>query len=84
MQGNFFLVFRILTSSLGEESMHFALGKILSIVFEWLYLAILISCFVLSLGNRPQGSNRLYMSMVIFWAIIMVYVYSRFESITCC
>ena len=62
--------------------MGFAPGKVLSIVFEWLYLAILISCFVLSLGNRPQGSNKFYMSMVIFWAIIMVYVYSWLENIT--
>ncbi|KAI5811631.1 chitin synthase-domain-containing protein [Peziza echinospora] len=72
--GNFFLVFRILTVSLGEKEMNFAPGKILSIVFEWLYLAILITCFVLSLGNRPQGSNKFYMSMVIFWAIIMLYL----------
>ncbi|KAF8461931.1 chitin synthase A [Kalaharituber pfeilii] len=72
--GNFFLVFRILTVSLGEPNMNFAPGKVLSIVFEWLYLAILITCFVLSLGNRPQGSNKFYMSMVIFWAVIMVYL----------
>lgn len=51
--------------------MHFAPGKVLSIIFEWLYLAILMTCFVLSLGNRPQGSSKFYMSMVVFWAIIM-------------
>ncbi|KAF8420791.1 chitin synthase-domain-containing protein [Tirmania nivea] len=72
--GNFFLVFRILTASLGEDNMHFAPGKILSIIFEWLYLAILITCFVLSLGNRPQGSAKFYMSMIVFWAIIMAYL----------
>lgn len=72
--GNFFLVFRILTASLGEPTMHFAPGKILSIVFEWLYIATLVTCFVLSLGNRPQGSRKFYMAMVIFWAIIMAYL----------
>lgn len=72
--GNFFLVFRILTASLGEPTMHFAPGKILSIVFEWLYIATLVTCFVLSLGNRPQGSTKFYMAMVIFWAIIMAYL----------
>jgi len=51
--------------------MQFAPGKVLSIIFEWLYLAILMTCFVLSLGNRPQGSAKFYMSMVVFWAIIM-------------
>jgi chitin synthase len=70
--GNFFLVFRILTASLQHELG--TAGKVLFIVFEWLYIAVLITCFILSLGNRPQGSNRWYMSMVIFWAIIMAYL----------
>ena len=33
-----------------------------------------MTCFVLALGNRPQGSNKLYMTMVYFWAIIMAYL----------
>lgn len=46
----------------------------LGVVFEWLYLATLLTCFVLALGNRPQGSNKFYMTMVYFWAGIMLYV----------
>ena len=72
--GNFFLVFRILTTSLGDDSLHFAPGNVLSVVFEWLYLGTLLSCFVLSMGNRPQGSNKFYMTMVYFWAVLMVYL----------
>lgn len=70
--GNFFLVFRILTSSLSEPDLLGTAGLVLSVVFEWLYLATLITCFVLALGNRPQGSNKFYMTMVYFWAILMV------------
>jgi chitin synthase len=70
--GNFFLVFRILTSSLAAEIG--TPGKILFIVFEWLYIGVLITCFILALGNRPQGSNKFYMTMVYFWALIMVYL----------
>lgn len=70
--GNFFLVFRILTTSLGGDDLLGNVGVILGTVFEWLYAATLTSCFVLALGNRPQGSNRLYMSMVIFWVFIMM------------
>jgi chitin synthase len=70
--GNFFLVFRILTASLQNELG--VAGKVLFIVFEWLYIAVLITCFILSLGNRPQGSNKWYMSMVYFWCIIMAYL----------
>ncbi|CAI6244364.1 unnamed protein product [Periconia digitata] len=70
--GNFFLVFRILTASLATELG--TVGNVLFIIFEWLYVAVLISCFVLSLGNRPNGSNRLYMTMVYFWCVIMAYL----------
>ena len=72
--GNFFLVFRILTTSLGDPALLGNVGTILSVVFEWLYLATLLTCFILALGNRPQGSNKFYMSMVYFWIIIMVYL----------
>lgn len=69
--GNFFLVFKILTSSLGDPSLLGNVGTILGVVFTWFYGVSLISCFVLSLGNRPSGSGKLYGAMVIFWAIIM-------------
>ena len=49
-------------------------GKILGVIFEWLYLATLLTCFVLAMGNRPQGSNKFYMTMVYFWVCIMVYL----------
>jgi chitin synthase len=35
-----------------------------------------VTCFVLAMGNRPQGSNKLYLAQVYIWAIIMVYVWS--------
>ncbi|KAA8905995.1 chitin synthase-domain-containing protein [Sphaerosporella brunnea] len=72
--GNFFLVFRILTSSLGDSKLGFPPGKILSVVFEWIYLGVLVTCFVMSLGNKPKGSKKLYLAIVVFWAILMVYL----------
>ncbi|KAI9672933.1 MAG: Chitin synthase, class 1 [Trizodia sp. TS-e1964] len=72
--GNFFLVFRILTTALGAPELLGRTGEYLGVVFEWLYLATLLTCFVLALGNRPQGSNKFYMSMVYFWVIIMLYL----------
>lgn len=76
--GNFFLVFKILTTSLGDDSLLGRTGEILGVVFTWLYGVILITCFVLSLGNRPAGSGGLYAAMVWFWAGIMMYV--RFST----
>jgi chitin synthase len=69
--GNFFLVFRILTSSLSDDDLLGTAGLVLSVLFEWLYLVTLVTCFVLALGNRPQGSNKFYMTQVYFWAILM-------------
>ncbi|KUI62912.1 Chitin synthase 3 [Cytospora mali] len=72
--GNFFLVFKILTTSLGDDDLLGTVGMILGVVFEWLYGISLITCFVLSMGNRPSGSGPYYMAMVVFWAIIFVYL----------
>ncbi|KAJ9658635.1 hypothetical protein H2201_007715 [Coniosporium apollinis] len=72
--GNFFLVFRILTQSLGQDDLLGTAGKVLGVVFQWAYMATLITCFVLALGNRPQGSNKFYMTMVYFWVLIMAYL----------
>lgn len=68
------MVFHILTTYLGEKNLLGTAGKVLGVVFEWLYLATLVTCFVLSLGNRPGGSNKLYMTMVYFWVFIMIYL----------
>ncbi|KAJ5711057.1 hypothetical protein N7488_005213 [Penicillium malachiteum] len=72
--GNFFLVFHILTAYLGNSDLLGTAGQVLGIVFEWLYLATLVTCFVLALGNRPGGSNKFYMTMVYFWICIMIYL----------
>ncbi|KFH46189.1 Chitin synthase-like protein [Hapsidospora chrysogenum ATCC 11550] len=72
--GNFFLVFKILTTSLGTEDLLGRVGEILGVVFTWLYGVFLITCFVLSMGNRPAGSGRLYTAMVWFWAGLMIYL----------
>lgn len=72
--GNFFLVFRILTNSLGDPAMGFSPGKILGTVFLWLYCACIVSIFVLSFGNRPKGTQAFYIIVVIFFAVLMAYL----------
>lgn len=67
-------MFHILTSSLGGPDLLGKAGNALAIVAEWLYIVTLLTCFVLALGNRPQGSNKFYLTMVYFWAVIMGYL----------
>lgn len=72
--GSYFLVFRILTTSLSAPELHFAPGNILSVVFLWLYLASIVTTFVLSFGNKPKGTEKFYIVIVLFFAILMVYM----------
>ncbi|KAG6053801.1 Chitin synthase, class 3 [Claviceps sp. LM220 group G6] len=72
--GNFFLVFKILTTSLGSDDLLGKTGMILGVVFTWLYGVFLVTCFVLAMGNRPAGSGKLFTAMVWFWAGIMIYL----------
>lgn len=72
--GNFFLVFWILTSSIGESALGFAPGKVLSQIFLYVYIACLIATFVFSFGNRPTGTRTAYNLMVIFFAVLMAYL----------
>lgn len=72
--GSYFLVFRILTTSLGNPDLGFAPGRVLSAVFLWLYLASIVTTFVLSFGNKPKGTEKFYLVIVIFFAILMAYM----------
>ncbi|WPK23849.1 hypothetical protein PUMCH_001099 [Australozyma saopauloensis] len=72
--GSYFLVFRILTTSLSAPDLHFAPGNVLSVVFLWLYLASIVTTFVLSFGNKPKGTEKFYIVIVLFFAILMVYM----------
>lgn len=72
--GSYFLVFRILTTSLADPALNFAPGNVLSVIFLWLYLASIVTTFVLSFGNTPKGTNRFYVVIVWFFAILMAYM----------
>ncbi|ANZ74738.1 BA75_01139T0 [Komagataella pastoris] len=71
---SYFLVFRILTSALGEPGMNVKPGKVLGVVFLWLYLMSIVTTFVLAFGNRPKGTQKFYIVIVCFFAIMMVYM----------
>lgn len=72
--GSYFLVFRILSTSLADSALNFAPGNILSVVFLWLYLASIVTTFVLSFGNKPKGTEKFYFVIVLFFAVLMAYM----------
>jgi chitin synthase len=68
---------------MGDPAVNFAPGNILFMVFEYIYIALILMCFVLyvlfirsfrSMGNRPQGSKFAYTMTALFFAALMGYM----------
>ncbi|PCH40454.1 glycosyltransferase family 2 protein [Wolfiporia cocos MD-104 SS10] len=73
--GNFYIFFIILSDSLEDPSFH--LGKAIqwfNLILNLFYLGLLIMCYLLSLGNRPQGSKWGYTIAIIGFAFITIYM----------
>lgn len=72
--GLFFLVFRILCTGLEDPLLGFGAAKVLSVIFLWLYVASVVTTFVLAFGNKPKGTEKFYIVIVVFFAILMIYM----------
>jgi len=59
------------TSEIAAKFMFGCSGYIVAPVFLWVYVVLLIAQFILSLGNRPQGSTNIYRVIIFLWAGIM-------------
>lgn len=55
---------------------------ILNDILKYIYLGLLVTCFLLALGNRPQGSKWAYTIAVIGFAVITVYMTVRGQTLT--
>jgi len=87
---NFFLCFYLLTEKVCEDKKKGIFKEYGGYVQEGLqdlYIFAMLCILICSLGNRPQGSKRLYMICIIIFAIIMVFmltmaVYTVYMSLT--
>jgi chitin synthase len=73
---NFYLTFYFVAGSLSDVTVDPFGHHIGLVIFTILrYTCVLLICtqFILSMGNRPQGAKRLYLSSMIIYAIIMAY-----------
>lgn len=68
---NYYLSFNILAESM-TDVVHWL--HIPSVICEYVYLAFLIYCFLLSMGNRPQGNRNGYLLAMIVFALLMMYM----------
>jgi len=73
--GNYYIAFNILSNALEDPSFHIGGWiKVFNTILDYFYLGVLVMCFLISLGNRPQGSKRFYTMAMIGFAFITVYM----------
>lgn len=49
-------------------------GKWIFVISNYIYILLIIAQFIMSMGNRPQGSNWAYKSSMGFFAVLMGYM----------
>ena len=81
--GNYYIAFIILSDGLEDKSFGIKGINIVNDVLHYFYLGMLIMCFLLSLGNRPQGSKWGYTLAFIGFALITVYMTVRVVTLVC-
>ena len=47
---------------------------IVNLILNYFYLGLLIMCFILALGNRPQGAKWFFTTAFLGFALITVYM----------
>ncbi|PWZ02557.1 putative chitin synthase 4 [Testicularia cyperi] len=68
---NFFIAFFILTSAMSDKIKAL---KIPNQVLSYIYVAFIIFCFLLSMGNRPAGSKTGYTLAMVVFALLTLYM----------
>ncbi|MBW0462815.1 hypothetical protein O181_002530 [Austropuccinia psidii MF-1] len=72
---NYYIFFVLLSSSLEDPSLK--MPKAVSIIntfLRYLYTGTLIGCFVVSMGNRPQGAKWKYITAMVIFGLLALYM----------
>ncbi|UZJ53394.1 hypothetical protein CBS101457_002714 [Exobasidium rhododendri] len=72
--GNFYIFFRILSQSLESPTFKLKGVGVWNTIVQYIYLGTTIGCFILALGNRPQGSARKYLLAACIYACLTAYM----------
>ncbi|ELR04431.1 hypothetical protein GMDG_01507 [Pseudogymnoascus destructans 20631-21] len=73
---NFYLTFYFVAGSLADPKVDpfgHSIGKYIFYILKYVCVLLICTQFILSMGNRPQGAKKLYLSSMVIYAIIMVY-----------
>ncbi|ESK82202.1 chitin synthase [Moniliophthora roreri MCA 2997] len=72
---NYYIAFVILSDAM--EDPEFKLGKgirVVNVILNYFYLGLLVMCFLLSMGNRPQGAKWQYTIAFVGFGLITIYM----------
>ncbi|KDQ21855.1 glycosyltransferase family 2 protein [Botryobasidium botryosum FD-172 SS1] len=72
--GNFYIFFILVTSSMEDPAYKIGKIAIFNSVAQYCYAAIVVACFLFSMGNKPRASQMKYKIAVILFAILTVYM----------
>jgi chitin synthase len=73
---NFYLTFYFIAGGLADERIDpfgHRIGLYIFTMLRYTCVLLISTQFILSLGNRPQGAKKLYLSSMIIYGVIMVY-----------
>ncbi|KAH6907524.1 chitin synthase [Coprinopsis sp. MPI-PUGE-AT-0042] len=71
---NFYIAFAILATAMESEAFGLKGINIFNVIINYVYVGLLIMCFILSLGNRPQGAKWFYTIAMIGFSLITIYM----------
>ncbi|KAL8932757.1 MAG: hypothetical protein Q9216_006689, partial [Gyalolechia sp. 2 TL-2023] len=73
---NFYLTFYFVAGSLSDPKLDpfgHRIGLIIFTILRFACVLLICTQFILSMGNRPQGAKRMFMSSIIVYSVIMAY-----------
>jgi chitin synthase len=72
---NFYLTFYFIAGGLADPKVDPFGGaaKYIFLILRYVCVLLISAQFILSLGNRPQGSKKMYLASMIIYAVIMAY-----------
>ncbi|KAN0087810.1 hypothetical protein V8E55_006431 [Tylopilus felleus] len=76
---NYYVTLAVLTSALED---YLSIFHYPNLILNYFCLRLLIMCFLLSLGNRPQGSKVAYTLALLGFSLITVYMLQQYFSLT--
>ena len=79
---NFYLTFYFIAGSLSDPHLDpfgHHIGKYVFVVLRYICVLLICMQFILSMGNRPQGAKKMFLTSMVVYCLIMMY--TTFASI---